>query len=118
MALFGKVKINFGLSDKPVRKEPTLYEMANEKFGKDKRLMMEIDLFLAQKRRIKQLPSRIAWGYQLNLLEKYPEEQRLEQVMRSIRHDYRSIAYETNLPKESDVKRNNEDEEVVYSRGF
>ena len=129
MALFGKslykVKINFrGNEPQKEDKEKTLIEMAEEKFGNDKRLMMEIDLFLAQRRRVKQCPSKIAWGEQLKLLEKFPEEERLKQVTRSIRNDYRSIAYENNLPKkpvcaEYNVGMKKEKEEnICYDRGF
>lgn len=129
MALFGntkvgKVKVNFGMSSasKSIN-EPTLLEMAEEKFGKDKRLMLEIDLFLAQRRKAKQNPSRIAWASQLQLLEKFPQEDRLDQVMRSIRNDYKCLAYESRLPEKkpaySDVNmEKSREEDICYDEAF
>ena len=125
MALFGKVRIDFRGKEKPKEdKEKTLSEMAKERFGNDKRLLLELELFLSEKRKARQCPSRIAWGEQLKLLEKFPQEERLTQVMRSIRNNYRSIAYESRLPKtpvcsQFNVCLDKEDESnICYDRGF
>ena len=123
MALFGKslypdtrarkVVVKFGVGDKQdASTDKTLIEMAKEKFGNDKRLMLEIDLFLSQKRKVHQNPSKLAWASQLSILEKYPENERLKQVIKSIRNDYKSLAYEK---KENDdgVKRELAKEEDI-----
>ena len=126
MSLFGKplytkykIKVNFNMSSQTQPKnELTLLEMAKEKFGKDKRLMMEIELFLAQKRKIYQNPSKIAWGEQLKLLEKYPQEERLEQVMTSIRNDYRSIAYAKKFDKPEISMEKSDEKDIRYDLEF
>jgi len=127
MSLFGKslyqnsmqrkIKINFNFTDK-VDKEKSLLEMAKERFGNDKRLMLEIELFLSQRRKAHQNPSRIAWGEQLKLLAEYPEEERLAQVMRSIRNDYRSIAYEIKYKKPDISIEKSKDEDIRYDLGI
>ena len=130
MALFGKslypstkkykVRIDFGMTSMSKNNsEISLLDMAKEKFGEDKRLMMEIELFLSQRRKARQNPSRLAWGHQLQLLESYPKEERLQQVMRSIRNDYRSIAYERKEESRNEVKREKADENNIrFDLGF
>ena len=129
MALFGKslysnhvqhkVRVDFNMSSSSGRvKELSLLDMAKEKFGNDKRLMLEIDLFLSQRRKVKQNPSRLAWERQLQLLEQYPAEERLAQVMRSIRNDYRSIAYERTGKSNEVVREKTNDNDVCYDLAF
>lgn len=129
MALFGKslyanhvqhkVRVDFNMSSSMKKeKEVSLLDMAKEKFGSDKRLMLEIDLFLSQRRKARQNPSRLAWERQLQLLEQYPAEERLEQVMRSIRNDYRSIAYERTGKSNEVVREKTNDNDVCYDLAF
>lgn len=86
-------------SNEKKRKEPTLIELAEEKFGKDRNLILHLQTFLNSCTQKRQLPTRLAWSMQLQLLEKFPEEERAAQVVASIRNGYRAIAYEGNLKK-------------------
>lgn len=107
MALFGnniyegKIKCPFSFSSTSEKKEkePTLKELAEEKFGEDRNLIMHLETFLHEQSKKKQLPTRLAWSMQLKLLEKFPKEERAKQVVSSIMKGYRAIAYEGNLNK-------------------
>lgn len=95
-----KIKCPFTFSEnKRKKKGPTLIELAEEKFGKDRNLIMHLQTFLRSCAEKKQLPTRLAWSMQLQLLEKFPESERAKQVVRSIMNGYRAIAYESNLKK-------------------
>ncbi len=100
-------------------KPPTLIELAEEKFGENRRLMMWIESFLDQKRTKHLLPTRQAWIQQLALLEEYPENERERQVRRSITYDYRALAYEYKGKKQ--IKQKDEyqkEDEINYAHGF
>lgn len=111
--------------EKPKEKEPTLLELAEEKFGDNRRLIMWIEKFLSQKRQIRQLPSRLAWQEQLKILESHPEAEREKEVRRCIAGDYRQIAYEYKPKKykksilDQDISMEKQDEEDLnYEAGF
>ena len=121
MALFGedllKKKFVFKLERQQEAPKQTLKELAEEKFGKDRKLMMEIDAFLQQKREKHIYPSKIAWVRQLDMLEKFPEAERLAQVKRSVTNDYRALCYETNLKTYAIVEKEKE-ENICYDEEF
>lgn len=113
MGLFGqnlyvkqaKIKCPFTFSSEgeKKKKEPTLIELAEEKFGKDRNLILHLQTFLKSCAEKKQMPTRLAWSMQLQLLEKFPEKERARQVVRSTMNGYRAIAYESNLKKCSNI---------------
>lgn len=103
---------------KTKEKQPTLKELAEEKFGSDRKLMMWIENFLAQKREAHILPTRMAWQEQLNILEEWPQTERIAQVRRSITNDYRALAYPPKVKKKSRPEPEIIEEEIDYSRGF
>ena len=98
-------------------KQPTLLELAEEKFGTDRKLMMWIEGFLAQKREAHIMPTRLAWIQQLAILEEWPENQRIEQIQRSITNDYRAIAYKY-IGKKKLVNEYQDEDDIVYTKGF
>lgn len=103
------------------KSQPTLIQLAEERFGKDRKLMMWIEGFLEQRREAHLLPTRLAWVQQLDYLEDWPEEDREEQVRKSIACGYRSLAYQYkgNKKKAPQVKSEyQEEEEILYGRGF
>nr|DAE83049.1 MAG TPA: hypothetical protein [Caudoviricetes sp.] len=122
MALFGDLNL---IKPKPlkfetkkeVKPKKSLREMAFERFGDDKKLLMQLNLFLDMCREKHLFPSKISWGMQLNVLEKFPKEARLEQVVRSITYGYRSIAYEENLKNYKVVEKEKE-ENIRYDLAF
>lgn len=132
MALFGnniyieKIKCPFSFSmstEEKKAKKPTLRELAEEKFGDDRKLIMHLEMFLKEWADKKQLPTTLAWNMQLQLLEKFPKEERVKQVVSSIMKGYRAIAYEDNLKKYNEslkeVSREKEDEkEIVTSIAY
>ena len=128
MALFGnniyaeKIKCPFTFSKSTTEKkakEPTLKELAEERFGDDRKLLMHLETFLHEWAKKKQLPTTLSWTMQLQLLEKFPKEARVEQVVSSIMKGYKAIAYESNLkrykeqPKEVSREKENEAEIVT-----
>lgn len=127
MGLFGDIS---KLRAKPVvsktqheskkKKQPTLVQLAEEKFGKDRKLIMWIEAFLDQRREAHLLPTRLSWIQQLDFLEGWPEEEREEQVRKSIACGYRSLAYQyKGNKKPSKVKSEYQaEEEILYGRGF
>ena len=102
------------------KKQPTLLQLAEEKFGTDRKLMMWIGGFLEQKREVHLLPTRLAWAQQLSYLEEWPESEREEQVRRSIACGYRSLAYKYTGKKVAPQPKSNyqAEEEILYDRGF
>lgn len=95
-----KVRCPFTFSNtKEKKKEPTLAQMAEEKFGNDRNLIMHLKTFLSNCAQKHQYPTKLSWGMQLQLLERFPEEERAKQVTKSIMNGYRAIAYEGNLKK-------------------
>lgn len=108
----------FSSSNEKKKKEPTLIELAEERFGKDRNLIMHLKTFLSSCAQKRQLPTRLAWSMQLQLLEKFPEEERAKQVTTSIMRGYRAIAYEGNLEKykgtcQHKISMEKEDEENI-----
>ena len=86
--LFGEFSTN-----RTIKKNPTLFEMAKERF-EDAEVLNEINLFLKSCREKHLLPTRTSWEMQLGILEKIPEEKRADLVHRSTLRGYRQLAYE------------------------
>lgn len=123
MSLFGDLNLikpkplKFKKQNKEARSNVKLTDMAEERFGGDKKLLLHLNIFLDMCREKHLLPSKISWGMQLNVLEKFPKEARLEQVVRSITYGYRSIAYEENLKKYKSLEKEKE-ENIRYDMAF
>ena len=90
------------------KKNPTLLDMAKEKFGSDAELMKEIELYLKSRRQAHNYPSKVSWEMQLNLLEQVSPEKRANQVRTSTLRGYRQIAFDNTCDKSgvSNVKAN------------
>ena len=92
--------------EKP-KKDLTLLEIAESKFGDDKALMKEIQEFLRVCRQKRFYPTKISWIAQCELLEKIPKVERVQMVHRSVMCGYRQMAYEqnNNRPQESVTRK-------------
>ena len=90
------------------KKNPTLLDMAKEKFGSDAELMKEIELYLKSRRQAHNYPSKVSWEMQLNLLEQVSSEKRANQVRTSTLRGYRQIAFDNSSDKNgvSNIKAN------------
>lgn len=87
-----------GMSATPKKaKKPTLMEMATESFAGETALLNEIARFIKSRKLARCLPTTISFESQLELLAKYPREERVKQVKNSILCNYRVLCYE---PKE------------------
>lgn len=84
---------NIQTQEKP-KKNLTLLEIAESKFGEDKALMKEIEAFLRVCRQKRFFPTTISWIAQCELLEKIPKIERVQTVHRSVLNGYRQMAYE------------------------
>ena len=103
------------------RKEPTLIELATEKFGEDKQLMMWIEGFLEQKTKEHARPPRMSWLEQLSILEKHPKSARIKEVRRCIAGNYRQLAYEPKCKKNVNIEvddDNLKEEKICYDRAY
>lgn len=129
MGLFGqnlydahpKIRCPFTFSEKEPRKpQKSLIDMAEEKFKEDRNLIMHLQTFLSNCRHKHNLPTRLEWSMQLQLLEKFPEKERAKQVVASIRNGYRAIAYEGNLKKcKTDVRTDKEiDSNIITEKAY
>lgn len=123
MSLFGNLndyKVGAVKKSEKKKKEPTLLELAQEKFGDDKQLMMWIEGYLDQKRQIHMMPPRLAWLEQLSILEQHPKSERVKEVRRCIAGNYRQIAYAPKYPNNNKTLRKEEEteEEIISTRGF
>lgn len=116
----GKLQINWGLSKKE-EKKTSLYDEAKEIFGEDKKLMMFIQMFLKTCREKHRYPTRTAWKQQLAILNKFPEKERINQVDKSIKYGWNSLAYEEALEKQNvqnKVTRNKVDKSQLVDIEF
>jgi len=104
---------NIPKQEKP-KKNLTLLEIAESKFGDDRALMKEIKDFLKVCRQKRFYPTKISWIAQCELLEKIPKIERVQMVHRSVMCGYRQMAYEqnNNRPQES-VTRKKQDESKI-----
>ena len=89
MGLFG----DYSFNEPKKKKEPTLVQMAENIFGKDKNLMGEINNYLASRRQQHNLPTKISWKMQLEILEEIPEQDRAKEVRNCTIKGYRQLAY-------------------------
>jgi predicted Ser/Thr protein kinase len=67
------------------------------------------------------MPSKIAWENQMKLLEKVPEDKRVNQVKNAILKGWRSVAFVTPFNDKtttSNVTRKHTDKSTVCSTGF
>lgn len=84
-----------GMSATPKRaKKPTLMDMATEAFAGETTLLNEIARFIKSRKLARCLPTTISFESQLELLAKYPREERVAQVKNSILNNYRVLCYE------------------------
>ena len=102
------------------KKQPTLIELAQEKFGDDKQLMMWIEGYIEQKREQHTMPTRLSWVEQLTTLEKHPKNERIKEVRRCIAGGYRQLAYEPKYKRTVDVLPDEEEQEEVicYDKAY
>ena len=103
MGLFG----NYSFNEKP-KKEPNLLQMAELMFGKDNVLMGEIKNYLASRRQQHNLPTRISWKMQLEILQDIPENERANQVRNCTIKGYRQMAYKNNKNNKNNISTQNE----------
>lgn len=102
------------------KKQPTLFDMAVERF-KDPYLLAMIEKYIQMRRERHDLPARTSFEAQLKLLEEYEPQDRFKQVELSILGGYRSLCYprKTKVVKIEDyVKKKKEKEKINYTRGF
>lgn len=108
MGIFGEFS-----TQKRVR-QPTLGELV-DKYFTDKYLVKEINTYLAVRRQQHNLPTRISFEEQLRLLKTYPENERIEQVKKSVLGGYRSLCYPR---KEKYEKPQKAEVEKILEVGF
>ena len=106
MALFDISK-----TEKP-KKDLTMLQIAESKFGDDKSLMKEIRKFLLMCKQNKCLPTKISFKEQCEILEKLPKQERIKAVHRSVLNGYRQMAYE-NEKEESNITRKKVDKSKI-----
>ena len=88
MGLFGTFSFN-----EPKKKDPTLVQMAEAIFGADRDLMGEIKTYLASRKQQHNLPTKISWKMQLEILQDIPEQERADEVRNCTVKGYRQMAY-------------------------
>ena len=116
MGLFG----DFSTDKKEKVKGVSLKEMARDKFD-NPLLLAEIDKYLDMRIQMNDRPTKISFKAQLDLLESYPPEERVEQIEKSILGGYRSLCYPMKkkvVSISSYVKRKKEKEKIIMTRGF
>lgn len=112
MGLFGDFTVN-----EPIKKQPTLIEMAVNKFSDDKQLLEELKLYLRSRKEQKNMPTKVSWEMQLTLLEMVPMQKRASQVHTATLRGWRQIAYEDN--KADGVTRTNKTPQLnIVNQGF
>ena len=125
MALFGnfkrgtKVAIDWNMSSDTQERRSSLYDVAKEMFGEDKKLMMFIGMFLKGCRERHRYPTRQAWNMQLGMLQKLSAKDRLDSVDRSIKYGWNSIVYEKEEKKhQPTVNIEKQDKSKLLPIGF
>ena len=106
--------------DKKRSRSTTLKDMAREKFD-NPLLLAEIDRYIDMRAERNDRPTKISFKAQLDLLESYPPEERVEQIEKSILGGYRSICYPRKnkvVDINTFVKRKKEKEKIIMTRGF
>ena len=114
--LFG----DFSTDRKENERSPSLKRMAREKFD-NPLLLAEIDRYLDMRIQMNDRPTKISFKAQLDLLESYPPEERVEQIEKSILGGYRSLCYPRKnkvVDINTFVKRKKEKEKIIMTRGF
>nr|DAT40250.1 MAG TPA: hypothetical protein [Caudoviricetes sp.] len=97
MGIFGE------FSTQKKARQPTLGELV-DKYITDKYLAKEINTYITMRRQQHNLPTKISFEEQLKLLLTYPENERIEQVKKSILGGYRSLCYPPNKSYEKPQK--------------
>lgn len=90
---------NIPKKEKP-KKDMTLLEIAESKFGDDLNLMNEIRQFLKLCRQKRFFPTKISFIAQCELLENLPKCERVQSVHRSVLNGYRQMAYDNGKKQE------------------
>lgn len=111
MGLFGNFSFN-----EPPKKEPTLIQMAKNLFGTDTKLMLEIENYLASRRQQHNMPTKISWKMQLEILQEIPEQDRANEVRNCTIKGYRQIAYKKDKVQQN-VSRAKKEIHIV-NQGF
>jgi len=101
MALFGK-EANI----KKYYKVLSLYDMNQVAFPESLALQSALDEYLKNRKEQRNMPSKISWQKNLDLLKKLPtEEQMVLQVNKAILHGWRAVAFEDMKIDNNVVKR-------------
>lgn len=106
MALFDIPK-----TEKP-KKDLTMLQIAESKFGDDLSLMEEIRKFLKVCRQKRFFPTKTSFIEQCEILEKLPKQERIKAVHRSVVNGYRQMAY-NNKKEESNLTRKKADSSKI-----
>lgn len=88
MALFGDIK------PKEPKKREKLIDISKRILGtEDKELLTELTLYLRSRKQQHNLPSKVSWEMQMNLLKNYPQSKRVSSVHTATLRGYRQVAY-------------------------
>lgn len=93
MALFGDIK------PKEPKKRENLIDISKRILGtEDKELLTELTLYLKSRKQQHNLPSKVSWEMQMNLLKNYPQSKRVSSVHTATLRGYRQVAYADKQP--------------------
>ena len=93
MALFGDIK------PKESKKREKLIDISKRILGtEDKELLTELTLYLKSRKQQHNLPSKVSWEMQMNLLRNYPQSKRVSSVHIATLRGYRQVAYVDKQP--------------------
>lgn len=88
MTLFGDIK------PKEPKKREKLIDISKRILGtEDKELLTELTLYLKSRKQQHNLPSKVSWEMQMNLLKNYPQSKRVSSVRTATLRGYRQVAY-------------------------
>lgn len=93
MALFGDIK------PKEPKKREKLIDISKRILGtEDKEVLTELTLYLKSRKQQHNLPSKVSWEMQMNLLKNYPQSKRVSSVHTATLRGYRQVAYADKHP--------------------
>ena len=64
----------------------------------DKELLTELTLYLKSRKQQHNLPSKVSWEMQMNLLKNYPQSKRVSSVHTATLRGYRQVAFADKQP--------------------
>ena len=101
MALFGDIK------QKEPKKHEKLIDISKRILGtEDKELLTELTLYLKSRKQQHNLPSKVSWEMQMNLLKNYPQSKRVSSVHIATLRGYRQVAYADKQPSRNTGSNN------------